>query len=523
MPSPSDQEPESPSLAKGASLDAGPPASEGTTRQRVRPHPPAVSFAEPVSFGPAPSSQASKASTQSGSSSSFSSSGSSHHAAPADGGEATPARPGDFFPKRKEQVKDTIFCSHGEEDDEDRADQGQSSTTKRPPRVVLEEALEEKLATLASSACLDELVAISFNEKTCSLSLVEAFPFEGGSLHARFERLGKLACPDSPRIFLLRLDVESNSPEWAVISWTPAAVCSPCRRTFVDFAAWSLRSSLRFSRPVKEYYAGKPALLDLEAFRRAQRQVCRVHVRRSRVEDAFLAEDHIRVPRLSTLETDPEGSPVPPDIPLEVDESFSERLEEFRKGEVACLEIFIDDEDSTLFALPCIHDTPALLQQHVTDGRPRYFLLRYEDKDVFIFFCIDSDNRRDCVLYAACKHRVWNLFLKFGVQVSRRYEIRSAAEVSRVLNGTGTLDSPVASQSFSSDSAAGSRSMFVGTGEHPAELAKENGLVLLAMLPAKAPPPGDGWMQTDIIPAAQDTLEAWQECAGLPNNVENAE
>nr|PUA84014.1 hypothetical protein TGBR9_384650 [Toxoplasma gondii TgCATBr9] len=47
-----------------------------------------------------------------------------------------------------------------------------------------------------------------------SLSLEESLPFEGDSLDARFDRLAKLAVENFPRIFLLRLDVESNSPEW---------------------------------------------------------------------------------------------------------------------------------------------------------------------------------------------------------------------------------------------------------------------------------------------------------------------
>ncbi|EPT30370.1 hypothetical protein TGME49_282090 [Toxoplasma gondii ME49] len=423
--------------------------------------------------------------------------------------------------KRKGQVKDTIFCSPGTEDGEDfvrveerNRDGGrQDLETQKPPRATVEEALEKKLATLSSSACVDELVAVSFDETTCSLSLEESLPFEGDSLDARFDRLGKLAVENFPRIFLLRLDVESNSPEWAVISWTPAAVCSPCRRTFVDYAAWFLRISLRFSRPVKEYYASKKELLTVEAFRRAQRQACRVQPQKPRADDFCLSYDRILPPRLSALESGQAKSPVSPQVPLTVDNSFSEQLEEFRKGEIACIEIFIDDEDSTLVALPCIHDTPALLQQHVTDGRPRYFLLRYEDSAAFIFFAA-AESRRDCVLYAAFKQRALDLILKCGVQVSNRYEIRCAEDLPFVL-GEAITRSPGASRCFDSNSLSGSASLFVGVGEQPAEMTKENFLVLLAMLPAKAPPPGDGWQQTAVLPAAQDTLEAWQVSAAL--------
>ncbi|KYF43962.1 hypothetical protein TGARI_282090A, partial [Toxoplasma gondii ARI] len=76
--------------------------------------------------------------------------------------------------KRKGQVKDTIFCSPGTEDGEDfvrveerNRDGGrQDLETQKPPRATVEEALEKKLATLSSSACVDELVAVSFDETT---------------------------------------------------------------------------------------------------------------------------------------------------------------------------------------------------------------------------------------------------------------------------------------------------------------------------------------------------------------------
>ncbi|KEP61752.1 UNVERIFIED_CONTAM: hypothetical protein HHA_282090 [Hammondia hammondi] len=497
MSSLSDSQPESPVLVEEESLQE----KQGEKEEDVREEP-TVTSAEPEKSDSS-SSAFSRRKAERGDSGSFTNEGRN------------------LLSKRKGHVKDTIFCSPGAEDGEDfvrveerNRDGGrQELETQKPPRVTVEEALEKKLATLSSSACVDELVAVSFDETTCSLSLEESLPFEGDSLDARFDRLGKLAVEEFPRIFLLRLDVESNSPEWAVISWTPAAVCSPCRRTFVDYAAWFLRISLRFSRPVKEYYASKTELLTLEAFRRAQRQACRVQRQKPRADDFCLSYDRILPPRLSALESAQAKSPVSPQVPLAVDNSFSEQLEEFRKGEIACIEIFIDDEDSTLVALPCIHDTPALLQEHVTDGRPRYFLLRYEDSAEFIFFSTAAESRRDCVLYAAFKQQALDLILKCGVKVSNRYEIRCAADLPVVL-GEASLGSPGASRCFDSNALSGSASIVVDAGEQPEEMTKENFLVLLAMLPAKAPPPGDGWQQTAVLPAAQDTLEAWQASAG---------
>ncbi|PFH31261.1 hypothetical protein BESB_031350 [Besnoitia besnoiti] len=572
-PADQDEQSASPPMLVG---ETPPPAAPAQAKARPKPRPArpsVVAFAEPrdsTAAAPAASS------TPPGSFSSASlSSASSSASSPSPPGGVGGVHDADFFPKRREDAKGTVFCSPGAEDEDDKPamnggaakDEGRAKAASRGPRVTLDSALEERMMTLVNVAGAEELLAISLDETSCTLSLAETAPFGGDSLRARFQRLSALVSPDAPRIFLLRLDFVSNSPDWVVISWTPAGVCSPARRTLVDYAAWSLRISLRFPRPVKEYYASEPEHLTLEAFRRAENQRRQMEARMALVARPFSSQEDARACRFFRVTRSPcfrngrvssssyheKNSPSPPvcalyflspmqaaarprlprsvsarrppphqakampDVPMDVDGNFSEQVEEFRSGEVACLEVLIEDEDTTPVALPCIYETPELLQEHVTDGRPRYFLLRHQGITAFIFYCPEGESRRERVLYAACKQRVLNQFLQFGIPISQRYDVRSPAEISKILDrdggDEGRGNSPYGGGSDSS--ADGGPQPGADAREKAEKISKENALVLLPMLPAKPPPPGDSWMQTDVLSKAEDSLEAWRRRAGL--------
>lgn len=111
-----------------------------------------------------------------------------------------------------------------------------------------------------------------------------------------------------------------------------------------------------------------------------------------------------------------------------------------------------------------------------------------------------------------------------GITVSQRHDLRSPGEFSEKLFEREGMDSGNRNEPGLQHQQSHHRfGEVAGVAASSLEqdrpvidaACRENGIVLLVTLPAKAPPPGDGWFDAQILPDGEDSIEAWRKAAGL--------
>lgn len=107
---------------------------------------------------------------------------------------------------------------------------------------------------IAEGKCTNNIVQLTVDKETCVISLKTALPFDGSSRADRVERVLKLAEEEGPSLFIFRVDLRSNTPEWALLAWAPGETVTHAERMFYFTALSWLSASVVSLAPVHEFY-----------------------------------------------------------------------------------------------------------------------------------------------------------------------------------------------------------------------------------------------------------------------------
>ncbi|CDJ68290.1 hypothetical protein, conserved [Eimeria necatrix] len=130
----------------------------------------------------------------------------------------------------------------------------------RPPGVyTLHADVELLLDQIRQGTCKDSIIQLLVDPETCQISAKKTLPFDSSS---RKERLNWILCSakeEGPSLFVFRIDLRSNSPEWALLVWAPKSSLSVAERAFYFTALSWLSSSFVDTNLPREFYVTEEA------------------------------------------------------------------------------------------------------------------------------------------------------------------------------------------------------------------------------------------------------------------------
>ncbi|KAL8436904.1 hypothetical protein Efla_002102 [Eimeria flavescens] len=123
----------------------------------------------------------------------------------------------------------------------------------KTPYVLSDEA-KALLEQIQKGKCMHSIMQLSVDKETCVIEPKNLLPFDGCSRADRVDRVLKLAKKEGPSLFVFRVDLKSNTPEWALLAWAPTATVSEAERVFYFTALSWLAGSMGFTRKIHEFY-----------------------------------------------------------------------------------------------------------------------------------------------------------------------------------------------------------------------------------------------------------------------------
>ncbi|KAL8270030.1 hypothetical protein Esti_006022 [Eimeria stiedai] len=91
----------------------------------------------------------------------------------------------------------------------------------KTPYFISDEA-KAVIEQVKKGKCMHSIIQLMVDKDTCVISPKATLPFDGCSRADRVDRVLKLAKKEGPCLFIFRVDLKSNSPEWALLAWAPA-------------------------------------------------------------------------------------------------------------------------------------------------------------------------------------------------------------------------------------------------------------------------------------------------------------
>ncbi|KAL8443114.1 hypothetical protein Emag_006064 [Eimeria magna] len=123
----------------------------------------------------------------------------------------------------------------------------------KTPYVISDEA-KALIDEVKKGKCMYSIIQLVVDKDTCVISPKAMLPFDGCSRADRVDRVLKLAKKEGPSLFIFRVDLKSNSPEWALLAWAPADTVLYAERMFYFTALSWLSGTIGSVRKVHEFY-----------------------------------------------------------------------------------------------------------------------------------------------------------------------------------------------------------------------------------------------------------------------------
>ncbi|KAL8429665.1 hypothetical protein ACSSS7_006440 [Eimeria intestinalis] len=123
----------------------------------------------------------------------------------------------------------------------------------KTPYMISDEA-KAIIEQVKNGKCKHNIIQFVVDKDTCVISLKATQPFDPCSRADRVERVLKLAKKEGPCLFLFRVDLKSNSPEWALLAWAPSDTVLDAERMFYFTALSWLSGTIGIVRRFHEFY-----------------------------------------------------------------------------------------------------------------------------------------------------------------------------------------------------------------------------------------------------------------------------
>ncbi|XP_026192995.1 uncharacterized protein LOC34618248 [Cyclospora cayetanensis] len=107
---------------------------------------------------------------------------------------------------------------------------------------------------IVQGKCKDSIIQFTVDNETSLISPKTSLPFDGCSRADRVERVLSLAKKEGASLFIFRMDLRSNTPEWAMLAWAPEGSVPYAQRMFYFTALSWFSRTLVNARPVHEFY-----------------------------------------------------------------------------------------------------------------------------------------------------------------------------------------------------------------------------------------------------------------------------
>lgn len=123
----------------------------------------------------------------------------------------------------------------------------------KTPYVIAKET-QAIIDEIVQGQCMHSIIQLVVDKDTCVISPKNKLPFDGCSRADRVERVLRLGRREGPSLFIFRVDLRSNTPEWALLAWAPADTVLYAERMFYFTALSWLSGSMVGVNPVQEFY-----------------------------------------------------------------------------------------------------------------------------------------------------------------------------------------------------------------------------------------------------------------------------